>query len=98
MAYTWGHTARLQVEREGTGLGFYLYWDQGWGPRVSWAYTLSVLLNIKWEFKAQKEKNKKAAQIVSYSNQRSLKQRRLRWGLGWGFGLALYLWLSMCLL
>ena len=31
--YTWGHTVRLQVQKEHAGLGFCFYWGQGWGGK-----------------------------------------------------------------
>lgn len=44
---TWCHTVKLQVERDPLGLGFCFYWGWGWGPRVLWAHSLLVNLNLR---------------------------------------------------
>lgn len=72
--HTWGHTAKLQGERDSPSLGFCFLGSGGWGPGV-----LQHLRGVG-------DEENRGAQMVSFRNQpRFLKRRSLGQEEAWCF-------------
>jgi len=68
LRHTWGHTAKSQGERDGTGLGFCFLGGRGWGPGLLRAP--SLLVNLKHKSRNVKlgDEENQGAQMISFRN------------------------------